>query len=170
MAKGKVKPAQLPPFMRKEYLDIFWTSVATLRNRDEVKHFFKDLLSESEAIMFGRRLVIARELLSGKSYKEIKEEHGVGAATVGSVQQWLTSGFEGYEQALKKCEKEMRKRSRQMTERLEAKDPFSWAALKQRYPMHFLLFRLFDAFEDARPVTRGSKKRLASRHPQRSRN
>lgn len=81
---------------------MFWTSIAELKNRDEVKAFFKDLLSESEAIMLARRIKIAQRLLQGVEYEEIQKELHVGRSTIASVHQWLTSGFQGYEIAIKK--------------------------------------------------------------------
>lgn len=41
-------------------LDEFWTMVALLETKDEVKGFFKDLLSATESIMLARRIQIAR--------------------------------------------------------------------------------------------------------------
>lgn len=81
---------------------MFWGSIAALKSRDEVKAFFKDLLSESEAIMLARRIKIAQRLLQGVDYGEIQSELHVGRSTIASVHQWLTSGFQGYETAIKK--------------------------------------------------------------------
>lgn len=81
---------------------MFWTSIAELKSRDEVKAFFKDLLSESEAIMLARRIKIAERLLQGVDYEDIQSELHVGRSTIASVHQWLTSGFRGYETAIKK--------------------------------------------------------------------
>lgn len=86
---------------RQELLNLLWNSVEQLRTKKEIKNFFKDLLSESEAIMLARRILIARELLKGKTYREIMKEFGVGDSTVASVHHWLESGFGGYEKVLK---------------------------------------------------------------------
>jgi len=157
MSHGRVQPTRLPLFERKEYRDILWTSVATLRGREEVKNFFKDLLSESETIMLGRRLMIAKELLEGKTYQEIEEAYHVGKATIGAVQHWLTSGFGGFEPTIERFAREWDKRAKRKEERIKARDPFSMAGLKRRYPMHFLLLNLFDELAAGRAHRRRKK-------------
>lgn len=90
---------------RQNLLNLLWTSVESLRTKNDIKDFFKDLLSESEAIMLARRILIARELLREKTYQEIMKEFGVGNSTVASVHHWLESGFGGYEKVLKNFDK-----------------------------------------------------------------
>src|SRR3989338_11429722 len=99
---SRVQPRNLEEKQRAEFLNMFWTSIAELKSRDEVKAFFKDLLSESEAIMLARRIKIAERLLQGVDYEEIQSELHVGRSTIASIYQWLTSGFQGYETAIKK--------------------------------------------------------------------
>ena len=134
-----------------------WTSAAALRGREEVKNFFKDLLSESETVMLGRRLVIAKELLEGKTYQEIMTAYHVGKATIGAVQHWLTSGFGGFEPAIERYAREWDKRAKQKEENIKSRDPLSLAALKRRYPMHFLLLRMFDELSAGRAHKRRKK-------------
>ena len=71
---SRVNPREIDGVERREYLDLLWTSIAGLNSRDEVKSFFKDLLSESEAIMLARRIKIAQSLLEGQTYDEIMKE------------------------------------------------------------------------------------------------
>ena len=127
---------------RKKCLDILWTCSASLKTREEVKNFFKDLLTPSESIMLGRRLQIAKMLLEGKSYGFIGESIGAGRSTIASVHQWLNNGFGGYEKALRSFESQLKKR---FSGSEYYKDPpmsFGW--LKKKYPLHFLLFNLLD--------------------------
>ena len=77
---GKVKYNQLTDFEKKKYLGEFYTMISLLKNRDEVKNFFKDLLTLSEVVMISRRIQIARMLLEGESYDEIKKKLRVGSA------------------------------------------------------------------------------------------
>lgn len=132
---------------KMELLDLLWTSIEQLKTREEIKNFFKDLLSESEAIMLARRILIARELLKGKAYDEIMKEFGVGRSTLASVNQWLNSGFGGYEKALEKYEKRLKRRKDSIErakeiDRLTSVDAGSFTALRRRYPGHFLLLNL----------------------------
>jgi uncharacterized protein YerC len=117
-------------------LDTLYTAVSMVKGRDAVKLFLRDLLTESERLMLGRRLMIARLLLRRVTYDEVRRRLGVGYATIARVERWLQDEFPGYEQALAGLEKEMDKRA----VRAEiANNPFSYAALKKKYPLHFLL-------------------------------
>ncbi len=131
---------------RMKYLDLFWTSVSELKTREEVKNFFKDLLSESESIMLSRRIMIAKYLLEDKSYEEISEILGAGKTTISNVHSWLVSGFKGYENAIKKFGNVVDKRLSKVSdaESMMSFSPYSFSWLKRKYPLHFLLFNLID--------------------------
>jgi uncharacterized protein YerC len=118
-------------------LDALYTAASAVKGRDAVKLFLKDLLTESERLMLGRRILTARLLLRGETYEAIHHRLGVAHTTIARIERWLQDEFPGYEQALAGLEKEMDKRA----VRAEIKDnPFSYAALKKKYPLHFLLF------------------------------
>ena len=129
---------------RMKYLDLLWTSIAELKSREEVKNFFKDLLSESESIMLSRRIMIAKHLLEGKSYDEISELLGAGKGTIANVHNWLVSGFKGYENAIKKFKAVVDKRLTTKYNKEEPAMPQSFNWLKKKYPLHFLLFNLIE--------------------------
>lgn len=138
---SRVNPRNIDSNAKMKYLDLLWTSIAKLETREEVKQFFKDLLSESEAIMIARRIEIAKRLIAGDSYDKIASELKVGMDTIGRVQQWLTSGFGGYEKAIKGFEKELNHRSAKYSKSNES-DLYTFGWLKKKYPFHFLLFNL----------------------------
>lgn len=141
---SKVNPRALDSESKMKYLDLLWTSISQLETREETKHFFKDLLSESEAIMLARRIEIARRLLEGQSYDEIARELGVGKDTIGRVQRWLISGFGGYEKAIKGFKKELDHRFNKSRKANKEKSySFNW--IKQKYPLQFLLFNLLSS-------------------------
>lgn len=99
MAKFDLKKLNIKE--KQELLNLLWTSVEQSRTKKDIENFFKDLLSESEAIMLARRILIAKELLEGKTYEEIMKKFGVGQSTVRNVRLWLESGWGGYERVLK---------------------------------------------------------------------
>ncbi len=132
----KVKQSKLTKEQFIEALDVLYTSAGTVRGRSSMKQFLKNLLTPSERIMLGRRLVIARRLLRGDGYVSIQAELNVGRSTVFKVKRWLEDQMPGYENALSEMEKEFAKRKKK-SEKLE---PFSWRWLKKKYPLHFLLF------------------------------
>ncbi len=130
----KVKARNLSNKQKIETLDSLYSAAGSLRGRSAVKLFLRDLLTESERIMLGRRIVIARMLLAGKSYSDIRKYLGVGVTTISKVHRWLNDQMPGYEQAIKGYERELKSRER----RFEMKRGF--ARLKRNYPLHFLLF------------------------------
>ncbi len=130
----KVKAKNLTKEHKIEILDGLYTAAGSLKGRAVMKLFLRDLLTESERVMLGRRIAIARLLLADKSYEEIQNTLHVGATTIGKVQRWLSDQMPGYEQAIKGMEEEFKKRKRNMA-------PIgTFAYLKKRYPLHFLLF------------------------------
>lgn len=139
---SKVNPRSLEEKAKMKYLDLLWTSIAQLETREEVKRFFKDLLSESEAIMLSRRIEIARRLIEDESYQSIANNLKVGTDTIGRVQRWLSSGFGGYEKAIAGFNSELSRRF-EKNPKIAKKDMYSFESLKQKYPFHFLLFNLF---------------------------
>lgn len=141
---SRVNPRALDSNSKMKYLDLLWTSIAQLETREETKQFFKDLLSESEAIMLARRIEIAKRLIEGESYGKIVGDLKVGTDTIGRVQQWLTSGFGGYEKAVNGFKKELNQRFGKKS-KAKTEPPYSFGWIKQKYPLHFLLFNLLSS-------------------------
>lgn len=120
-----------------ETLDMLYTAAGAIKGREATKAFLKELLTPSERIMLGRRIWIARLLLQGYTQADIATELGVGFSTISRVEKWLQKQMPGYRNAIVELEKEMKKRQ----EKIDiAHNPFSFKALKKKYPMHFLLF------------------------------
>ncbi len=131
----KVKAKDLDPKVRMQVLDTLYTAAGTVQGRNAMKTFLRDVLTESERIMVGRRLLIARELLSGSEYRTISAKLNVGFDTIGRVERWLQDQMPGYEDALAGLEREFKKRDEK---RLLGSSAI--ARLKKKYPLHFLLF------------------------------
>lgn len=133
----KRRPSELTKEETIRTLDMLYTAAAGVKGRDAMKLFLRDLLTPSERIMLGRRIWIARLILQGASTLDIERKLRVGQNTVTRVERWLHDQFPGYEKALAELEKEMDRRA---VRRESFADPFSFAALKRKYPLHFLLF------------------------------
>jgi uncharacterized protein YerC len=118
-------------------LDALYTAVGSIRSRQAAKLILRDLLTESERLMMGRRILIARLLLGGETYEGIGERLGVGRSTVSRVDKWLNDQIPGYETAIKGIEKEERRRT---TRNERDYGPYSFRALKRKYPLRRLLF------------------------------
>lgn len=133
----KRKAKDLTNKERMRTLDMLYTAASSVRGRDAVKLFLRDLLTESERIMLGRRVWIARLLLKGEKYDEIAKKLKLSYKTIYKVAEWLEDQLPGYEQAIKGMEKEFKEREK----RSEIEyGPFSFRAMKRKYPLHFLLF------------------------------
>lgn len=128
---------QLSKEQQRETLDVLYTAAGTVRGRDATKAFLRELLTPSERIMLGRRIWIARLLLSGQTHAEIGAHLGVGPNTIVKVERWLHKQMPGYRTAIYKLEQEFERRR---SKRYVAFNPFSYRALKKKYPLHFLLF------------------------------
>jgi len=135
----RVRARELSEDERIKTLDALYTAAGTLRGRAGAKEFLRSLLTESERIMLGRRILIARELLSGSTYDDIVEKYRVGKDTVLRIARWLNDQFPGYENVVEDMEKEL------ATRKKKADDKYLYVTsalyrLKKKYPMHFLLF------------------------------
>lgn len=116
-------------------LDALYTAASSVKGRDAVKLFLRDLLTPSERIMLGRRVIIARLILKGETYEAIRHRMKVGQATIAKVDRWLKDQLPGYEIALKVAEQEYERRASK-----KGIEPFTYAWMKKKYPLHFLLF------------------------------
>lgn len=96
---------QIPYSKQEQLLDIFCDVLSHLKTREVIRNFLKDLLNRQERIMLIRRLLMAKLLLEGKSYREIRDKLHVGLATIGRVNRWLHFGRGGYKTAIKLIKK-----------------------------------------------------------------
>jgi len=135
----KVRARTLSREHKIEVLDTLYTATSAVRGREAMKLFLRDLLTESERIMLGRRIVIARKLLSGASQRNIEKQMKVGRDTVGRVRRWLEDQLPGYEHAIAELEKELNERQKKYEDRVLYATSALYR-LKKKYPLHFLLF------------------------------
>lgn len=116
-------------------LDALYTATSAMTGREAVKMFLRDLLTKSERIMLGRRILIARRILEGDTYDDITTSMKVGADTIARIEKWLQNKESGYERAIAGMRKEFAHRTEK---RLYATSMLY--RLKKKYPLHFLLF------------------------------
>jgi TrpR-related protein YerC/YecD len=133
---GKVKYHNLSSSQKKKYLGDFYSMVSLLENREEVKNFFKDLLTLSEVVMISRRIQIAKMLFEGKSYEEIRKELKIGLSTISQVERWLNNGFGGYKKTIEDYQEKYKENPK-----ANLKKPFKPSMMK-KYPFHYLLWDL----------------------------
>lgn len=125
----KVKQDKLTKQQIIETLDVLYTAAGAMKGRAEMKLFLRDLLTQSERIMLGRRILIAQRLVAGDRYDDIQAALGSGPGTIANVERWLQDQVPGYEKAIEGMEAEYVKRRGPPRER------DSLAYLKKRFPL-----------------------------------
>lgn len=131
----KVRARNLTDRHKIDILDTLYTAASAIRGRDAMKLFLRDLLTESERIMLGRRIIVARLLIARESHRNIEDQLKVGRDTVQRVQRWLEDQLPGFENAVAELEKELAGR--------ELRRNYAQSALfrlRKKYPTHFILF------------------------------
>lgn len=139
----KVRSKDLKKQDRIEILDALYTAAASMKGRKDMKLFLRDVLTESERIMIGRRILIARMLIEGCTHRYIAEGLRVGLDTVSRIDRWLQDEFPGLEKAIDGLRKE--KDDRYWKSKAGQRELYAKSALyrlKKKYPLHFLLFPL----------------------------
>lgn len=90
---------------KKFYLDYPWkisqakiliSAFSRLKNKKEIRKFLTDLLTVKELKEITRRLLIAKLLFEGKTYKEIQKELHVNPITINRVNLKIKHGQGGY--------------------------------------------------------------------------
>jgi TrpR-related protein YerC/YecD len=82
-----------------------YEAIATLKSREEVERFFRDLCTRSELEAMAHRWEVAQLLAEGLPYLEVAKRAHASTTTVTRVAQWLRNGEGGYELALKRRKK-----------------------------------------------------------------
>jgi TrpR-related protein YerC/YecD len=85
-----------------ELLDVF----LALENKDEMKAFFRDLMSERDLREFAMRWEVAKMLDAGVTYEQIKEKTGAAMDTISKISRWLKEGCGGYKMMIERMKGE----------------------------------------------------------------
>ena len=79
-----------------------YEAIASLKTRQEVERFFRDLCTRSELEAMAHRWEVAQLLDEGLPYVEVAKRAHASTTTVTRVSQWLRNGEGGYQLALKR--------------------------------------------------------------------
>ena len=82
-----------------------YEAIASLRTRQEVERFFRDLCTRGELEAMAHRWEVAQLLDEGLPYLEVAKRAHASTTTVTRVSQWLRNGEGGYQLALKRRKK-----------------------------------------------------------------
>lgn len=80
-----------------------------VKSTGEAAELIEDLLTENEIYQIGKRLRIAKLLLSEASYEQIRSSTGCGLATVAKVSAWLERSGKRLHRVIKKLPKRKEK-------------------------------------------------------------
>lgn len=110
-------------------------AIAVVKSLPEVAKVLGDLLSDQEIQMIGKRLQIARLLLAGKKYLDIKSELRVSQPTIARINLWLQQAGDGFRLLIEKGVGKEKIKIPKWKPFPEAHG--AWAQLKRSYPLHF---------------------------------
>ncbi len=133
----KRKPSDLSPEDQAFTRKVLFEAAKVARNTSQLEKFLDGLLTPSEQIMLGRRIWISRMILENKRYDEISERLLVGHNTIAKVELWLRGLLPDYGEHIAR---EVKRSTEARRKRAARYNRFGLAALKMRYPLHFLLF------------------------------
>jgi len=136
----------LPKEKRIQMIGEFYDTIDSLKNRNEVRSFFKSLLTAEEIAALMRRIEVAVLLSANYTYDQIIEILGVGRNKITSVQKSLQQDDNGYNIIIDRLIENRKKRLRRIKkENKEKTDMSPMSAVKKKYPAYFLLDNLLDA-------------------------
>lgn len=81
-----------------DLLDVF----LSIKNKDELKMFFRDLMSERDLREFAMRWEVAKKLDAGETYEQIQEKSGEAMQTIARISRWLKEGTGGYKMMIER--------------------------------------------------------------------
>lgn len=134
----------LPKEKRIQMIGEFYDVIDSLKDRSEVRFFFKSLLTAEEIAMFMRRIEIAMLLSAQFNYKYISKILGVGFTKISAVQKALQQDDDGYKIIIDRLIENRKKRLRKSKkEEKDARTPL--IGYKKSHPARFALSNLLDA-------------------------
>ena len=86
--------------MSEESIQEMYQIIASLKNEEDCKIFFEDLLTYKELENISQRIEAAKLLKEGKTYVQIQEVTGISNTTLSRVSKSLKFG-EGYKKFIK---------------------------------------------------------------------
>ncbi|TSC94481.1 MAG: TrpR-like protein YerC/YecD [Parcubacteria group bacterium Licking1014_1] len=134
----------LPKEKRVQMIGEFYDIIDSLKDRVEVRLFFKSLLTADEIATLMRRVEIAVLLSANFKYNQIIEILGVGRDKISNVHKCLLQDDSGYKVIIRRLLENRKRRLK----RIKKENKGSLSPLedvKKKYPGYFLLQNLLDA-------------------------
>lgn len=74
----------------------------SLKNEDELKAYFRDIMSERDLRELAMRWEVAKMLDAGVTYEQIQAKSGVAMETISRISRWLKEGCGGYKMMIER--------------------------------------------------------------------
>ena len=85
---------------QNENIEELLAAILSLRDMEECRAFFSDLCTMQELISLSQRLQVAKHMLRGETYEEIRSQVPVSSSTITRVNTELRYGSGGYKMVL----------------------------------------------------------------------
>lgn len=128
------KPKRLEKLTKSEQEDLFFDLLNALvctESLSDAALFLQDLLTRKEAQNLSKRLRIAKLLISGMTYEEIKKDLHVSFGTIAKIVIWLEERGDGFRKIIKKLPR------REVEKKKTWVDMSDWDKFKRRHALYF---------------------------------
>lgn len=139
---AKIKPHQIDSKQKYIAIDNLFEVISALKTKKEIVNFFLGLFSPSEALMLARRIQIAKMLLSGSNYEDIRKKLGVGNSTIQKTDFWLHGGDEKNTLWLSKTIKSVEEKTVEKSR--DKSSNYNPGSLLNKYPYHRFINKIFN--------------------------
>ncbi|MAZ56647.1 hypothetical protein CL653_02560 [bacterium] len=129
------------PYEKRLILGLLYKTIAKADKDNSTEVLLKNLLTESEQLRIGRRLLISQMILAGRSQAEVSELLSVSPNTFARTRKWLDGEIPQYTNALKEYERSKKSPQRKRVPSDIGSLP-DLDLLRRKYPGHFLLLNL----------------------------
>jgi len=86
---SKFKYTRIVPKDREAITKEVIAIIGGAKSKKDLRQLLENLLTSSEIMMLGRRIIIAERIIQGKNDEEIRRELKVGYSTILTVHKWL---------------------------------------------------------------------------------
>ena len=133
MKKTRItKTKRFEKLSQKEQASLVYDLIHALIQTQSVSDaalFLQDLLTKSELRLLGKRLRIAKLLLSGTDYREIEQRVHVSHSTIAKIAAWLSERGDGFRKIVKRLPAEKKEKTWE--------EYSEWDRIKRKYPLYF---------------------------------
>jgi uncharacterized protein YerC len=99
---SKVRVYNVDPKERYQLVGELLDIITNLKTKRDTVDFMIGLLTSSETLMIARRIQIAKSILNGQTYDDIRKKLGVSYQTITKTEKWLRRGDRARQKVLER--------------------------------------------------------------------